>query len=536
MHNESRTPFVYPFANKLIDESGNLCDIDIESSNIEYITSGIIATTPPGEVGPDRVILIANSKRSIEIASKIKNPLPQYVGRGMIRLHLAEKAKDDRYINLELNELQSPDRTFGEYDFAAYIWDDEQLGLIDAPEDEQPEINRFRRFRLTSRDSGLSQNTIALNPGTLRMDQPSPWVIPCHLGLRRCLCTPEGNPLEQFRKHRYLGHTQTHCALINKDDELVVLDRQLNETAHIPNARNAIITASNRFVTFEKSEYPAREHAHVFTCTGEHIKEVPDFRITEYHFNTMSLTNAWFPTGSPRTSLNLYNAELELCGTTPEENNRYTRISPDGKIFCTKPASLRSPAMFRMYAADGEIQNAFTYRPIEFIIRNANLHKQTQDANKQRRYLQNTPEFYTFRETIYAANIPTTRTRELHYETFAISRTPEPGHGWYIVAPYVNSEQCCPVCAWSWQGENAVTHTRLYSHAICPHCRAFESGLTDHCYDDSLDAFFGGQFGTARKRWLDRTGWKQEDLDRIERIFQIDTTNWPKPPRPVDEQ
>jgi len=92
--------------------------------------------------------------------------------------------------------------------------------------------------------------------------------------------------------------------------------------------------------------------------------------------------------------------------------------------------------------------------------------------------------------------------------------------GHQIVLPYDGKQYFCPVCAMP-HGENfAYGLNGSTNFDICPRCKV-QFGLTDLLPDDAGGMTSEDHFNQLRIKWLDRTGWQQEDIDQLREVLDI---------------
>lgn len=92
--------------------------------------------------------------------------------------------------------------------------------------------------------------------------------------------------------------------------------------------------------------------------------------------------------------------------------------------------------------------------------------------------------------------------------------------GHQIVHPYDGEQYYCPICAMPHGQHSAYGLNGSTNFDICPRCKA-QFGLTDVKPDDAGDLTSEEHLNQLRIKWLDRTGWQQEDIDQLRQVLDI---------------
>lgn len=509
-------PYIFPFQNRIINEYGEFCDVECSMRNLPLthayrITPGVIY----GMTSEETHYLVSAHQR-IEFNPFTPIARPEYIGRGMIRLKEAPALRDDRIVDLQLNEITNPDRSFAGVDWCDYIYDDESYAFATSEDDVKNTLGApWNPCHLLRPDGKKSIEAIGISTET-DLTKPSGIGLSHHL---MPFLFESGKHEPHLRGHNIIGRNRDHLAFHTAGKDLIIYNRDREEVGRIPETWSYFVTASDRLVTTHDWKHSSKS-TRVYTLHGELIKQAPDFNKRVDTRSSMS----WCLCRAPESQLAIFNAELERTAILPRKRGRdIIGLSPDGYAFY--PGMLHDGKMhFRQlgyFAPNGELINTYSVEtPSRRQVRIEHEQRAREQANMLVS-LDSPQRTYQIKETLYAAAIQDHPGTALSYRRVAINVEPTPRAGWYIIVPRLNAKDCCPACGTCWQ---SVPFTE-YGTELCPTCKLAPCSEV-YDYDDSLDAEYGGQFGQYRKSWLDETGWKTEDLDRIERVFRIDTSTW----------
>ncbi len=514
-------PYVYPFRGILIDANGLPTKVPFSYSRPERITPGVLAGKADTYKREKPIFVLACSTRSIEVRS---SRLPEYIGRGMIRLHAEPEIENDRIVNTELEVIEHPDRSFGSIDNAAYIWDDESLALIDIDEHPPSQHNPNRRFRAAFPDGNVSSIELQLMLGSIHLDQARPLLMKSVLGRKGAYAPGLDENIHHIDAGFVRGQSSEYVMTHSRRHGLKVFDNKLELITNFDSWKSPFLTKSNRIVSFDRHFH---EGVHVQSIDGDEINHLPEMKMFLY---AHAHANNWYIGRQPEQGPSVFDDHFNLRATLPNDCFNIA-LSPDGYAYTSgsrNPNNSTQPEgkLFRCFSPDGDLVQSFSWKTQEEYERVAQQQTDAASDADDRRNLRIQPKTIVHTESLYAANAPQSTTK-LWYERFQLSGGLEEIPGTIIIVPNENKEQLCPVCGISWGGYIMYYHGGGASHDICPTCK-LQTGYDDDPYDDGLDAQFGGQFGRYRKQWLDSTGWLEEDLDRIERVFQISTDEWPR--------
>ncbi len=513
---ETLQPYIFPFQNRIINESGEFCDVECGMRNLPLtdayrITPGVIY----GMTSEETHYLVSAHQR-IEFDAYTPIARPEYIGRGMIRLKEAPALRDDRIVDLQLNVITNPDRSFAGVDWCDYIYDDESYAFVSSEDDVKNTLGApWNPCHLLRPDGTMSTDIVSI-------DKETDLTKPAGIGLNSYLMPflfHSGKLEPHLREHKIIGSKRDHLAYHTIGADLVIYDKDRVKVCTIPETWSYFVTANDRLVTTHNYKHNTQS-TRVYTLQGELIKHVPSFN---KRVNTSSPLS-WFLCRAPESEYAIFNADLEQTATLPRHSGKHTAgISPDGYVFY--PGMHQDGRMHSRqlgyFAPNGELINTYSVEtPSRRQVRIEHVQRAREQTNMPVS-LDNPQHTYQIKETLYAAAHPTHHDERYWFRRVAIDLQPSPHTGWYIIVPRLNAKDCCPVCGTCWQ---KIPFTQDGTD-LCPTCK-LEPCSDVYDYDDSLDAEYGGQFGQYRKSWLDETGWQTEDLDRIERVFRVDTSTW----------
>lgn len=522
-------PFVYPFRGLLLDQYAQPTGVEFLYRHFSWLTPGVVATRlKQGHRGKSKYLLACKTGTRIVESARC----PTYIGRGMIRLHEHEAVREDVLLDEQLETIDNPDRQFAGFEFADYIWDDGSLALVSARSVDS-KIEVPHSYFAVHRDGTRSRDLISPASGSFGGSFRQP---PAALGIiseddeqRYYYPWLRGSP-ERLRGLTCIGWNRNHSAFVEKKGKLTIFDHELNEIAQFDGVQDAALTSNSRIVLHERTDgYPFLPvNRRVYGLDGHSIRSVPD-------------DSNWILLDRARSARRGFNNSLPIRFHEGDFSEIFTlpsghyqiQVSPDGLVFTssspTNSGGKGASRAFRCYSPEGKLIQSFSVKhPSEYAQEAASREVALRRDERRRRFL-NPARIFVHTETLYAANAPDSKNgitylprRSAHgYET-----TP----GVIYILPQQGGVSCCPVCGHACGLIRAcMDGTADTDYARCRSCGLTLDVALNTCYDDRLDREFGGQFGTLRRDWLDRTGWLDEDLDRLEYVFQIDTSTWPRP-------
>jgi len=513
-------PYIFPFHGILIDQNGLPTEVPFPFSCPVRVTPGVLAGKADSYKRLRPTFVLACSSLSIEVRSA---RTPEYIGRGMIRLHIEPDIENDTIVSTELVVIERPDRSFGSIDNAAYIWDDESFALIDIDEHPPSQYNHNRRFRAAFPDGNVSSIELQLTLSTIHLDRPRPLLMRSVLGRKGSYAPGIDENIHHIDAGLMHGRSSEYVITHSHRHGLEVFDKDLELVASFNSWKYPMLTPSNKVVSFDRY----LEGVHVQSIDGHEINHLPDLKM--FLHTDVDMGN-WYRGQQPGQGFSLFDEHFCLRTTLPADCFRIA-LSPDGYTFNCGRKDPNRPVreegkLFRCFSPDGDLVQSFCLKTREDYERISKHHTNATSNADDRRNLRFQPNTIVYTESLYAANTPDS-TETMSYKRVRLQEGFRALDCSIIILPFENDDELCPVCGSSCNGCSTYSSDGDPGFDICPTCR-FQAGNGDTPYDSDLDALFGGQFGRHRKQWLDRSGWLRADLDRIERVFQLDTDTWPR--------
>lgn len=522
-------PFVYPFRGLLVDQYGQPTGVEFQARQYTWLMPSVVATRlKQGERSIKSKYLLACQSGTRVVES---SQWPSYIGRGMIRLHAHKELRKDTLVNEQLEIINNPDRSFAGFSTADYIMDDESLALVCASEFYNSKDTIQGHFVVHS-DGFRSPNAVSWYGfrGDILRDGSRPISIIGDSGNDRYYYPwLRGSP-ESLRGLSFIGLSELHSAFLSMSGQLRVFDHSMNQVAEFDGVENAHLTRNSRVVLHDNpNRYPSPPlNRRVFDLQGNCIRTVPDDSNWMLIERGRPAARRGFGNKSP---ISFHNGDFEPLFTL-EPGHFNVQVSPDRRVFtASSPGSTGgkgSNRVFRCYSTMGELIQTFSVKHPSEYAQEAAFRDVTMRREERRRKLLEPTRTYVHVETFYAANEPEPKHGIIYlHRRSRHGYAQEPGVVYSL--PRQGMTPCCPICGHAC-GEIRVLidGTATTDVEWCKSCGNMLDDVVAHDYDDRLDREFGGQFGTFRRDWLDRTGWQDYDLDRLEYVFQVDTSTWPR--------